>query len=439
MCGSPSPQQVLENRESRERQYALAQFAQRLGWPAERVVVIDEDQGQSGKTADDRSGFQRLMTEVSLNHVGMVLGLELSRLSRSNKDWHQLIDVCGIFNTLLCDQDAVYDPLDSNDRLLLGMRGAMSEYELVTLRNRLLRGSRNKAERGELFLHVPVGYLKTSTGEIIQEPDEQARGMIRLVFDKFEELGSAYAVFRYFVVNDLQLGFRRQRGGRIGELEWRPPSPNRILAILRHPIYAGAYAYGLHRPGKKNPATGRTRRGEVVRAARGDPGAPARSAPGLHLLGSVPRQSGTPQAESLASATRRGAEARRGAAAGLVVCGKCGHRMSTRYKADKRPSYYCSEYWRSALQEPCGRITASVLDDLVAAGIAPRAGTRGAGTQPPRHRERRAGAQAPARAVASETRTRAARGRAGPSGSITPWSPRTDSWRERWRRVGRKP
>lgn len=117
-----SPQQVLENRESRERQYALAPFAQRLGWPAERVVIIDEDQGQSGKTADQRSGFQRLMTEVSLNHVGMVLGLELSRLSRSNKDWHQLIDVCGIFNTLLCDQDGVYDPLDSNDRLLLGMK-----------------------------------------------------------------------------------------------------------------------------------------------------------------------------------------------------------------------------------------------------------------------------------------------------------------------------
>jgi DNA invertase Pin-like site-specific DNA recombinase len=121
-----TPQQVLENRESRERQYALAQFAQRLGWPPDRVVIIDDDQGLSGKTADIRSGFQRLMTEVSLNHVGMVLGLELSRLSRSNKDWHQLIDVCGIFNTLLCDQDGVYDPLDSNDRLLLGMKGAMS-------------------------------------------------------------------------------------------------------------------------------------------------------------------------------------------------------------------------------------------------------------------------------------------------------------------------
>src|SRR5262245_48638197 len=257
-----SPQQVLENRESRERQYALAQFAQRLGWPAERVVVIDEDQGRSGKAADNRSGFQRLMTEVSRNHVGMVLALELSRLSRSNKDWHQLIDVCGIFDTLLCDQDAVYDSSDSNDRLLLGLRGAMGEYELVTLRNRLLRGSRNKAERGELFLAVPVGYLKLSSEEIIQEPDEQARDMVQLVFDKFEELGSACAVFRYFVANQLQLGFRPQRAGRIGELEWRLPSIKFIVRMLHHPIYAGAYAYGLHRAGTKNPATGRTAGGK---------------------------------------------------------------------------------------------------------------------------------------------------------------------------------
>src|SRR5258708_11032186 len=190
-----SAQQVIENRESRERQYALAEFAQRLGWPAERVVIVDEDQGQSGKSADNRSGFQRLMTEVSLNHVGIVLGLELSRLSRSSRDWHQLIDVCASFNTLLCDQDGVYDPLDSNDRLLLGMKGAMGEFELVTLRNRLLRGSRNKAERGELFLFVPLGYFKTSSGEVVQVPDEPARGVIPLVLQQVDALGRAYAVY----------------------------------------------------------------------------------------------------------------------------------------------------------------------------------------------------------------------------------------------------
>jgi DNA invertase Pin-like site-specific DNA recombinase len=361
-----TPQQVVENRESRERQYALAQFAQRLGWPEERVVIVDEDQGQSGKLADNRSGFQRLMTEVSLNHVGIVLGLELSRLSRSNTEWHHLIDVCGIFRTLLCDQDGVYDALDSNDRLLLGMKSAMSEYELITMHNRLLRGSRNKAERGELFLAVPLGYLKTPTGEIIQEPDEQARGMIRLVFEKFEELGSAYAVFRYLVVNNLQLGFRRHRGGRIGELEWRSPSPSRILSIMRHPIYAGAYAYGMHRAGTKNPATGRTEGGKWF--------VPPEELPVL-LQDRLPAYISWDQylanqerlKENRSLHQTRGAP-RRGEALlpGLVVCGKCGRHMATKYKADKKPSYYCDEYWRSALDEPCGRISATTLDNLVA-------------------------------------------------------------------------
>jgi DNA invertase Pin-like site-specific DNA recombinase len=361
-----SPQQVLENRESRERQYALAQFAQRLGWPVERVVIIDEDQGHSGKTADNRSGFQRLMTEVSLNHVGMVLGLELSRLSRSNKDWHQLIDVCGIFNTLLCDQDAVYDSLDSNDRLLLGLRGAMSEYELVTLRNRLLRGSRNKAERGELFLAVPLGYLKTATGEIVQEPDEQARGMIRLVFDKFEELGSAYAVVRYLAANHLRLGFRRQRGGRIGELEWRPASPTRILSILRHPIYAGAYAYGLHRAGKRDPATGHSAGGKWFVPPEELAVLIQRRLPAYiswdQYLANQERLRQNRSLHDTQGVPKRGAAL----LPGLVVCGKCGHRLSTRYKADKRPSYYCGDDRRLGLAEPCGHIAAAPLDELVA-------------------------------------------------------------------------
>jgi DNA invertase Pin-like site-specific DNA recombinase len=361
-----SPQQVLENRESRERQYALAQFAQRLGWPAERVVIVDEDQGRSGKSTDKRSGFQRLMTEVSLNHVGIVLGLELCRLSRSNKDWHQLIDVCGILNTLLCDQDGVYDPLDGNDRLLLGMRGAMNEFELVTLRNRLLRGSRNKAERGELFLAVPLGYFKTASGEVIQEPDEQARGMIRLVFEKFEELGSAYAVFRYLVVNGLDLGFRRHRGGRVGELEWKPPSPNRILSILRHPIYAGAYAYGLHRAGTKNPVTGHIEGGRWF--------VPPEEMPVL-LQDRLPayiswdqymkNQERLKQNRSLLE-TRGMPKRGEALLQGLVVCGKCGLRMASRYKADKRPSYYCGEHSRSPMREYCGHIAAATLDDLVA-------------------------------------------------------------------------
>jgi DNA invertase Pin-like site-specific DNA recombinase len=364
-----SPQQVLENRESRERQYALAQFAQRLGWPAERVVIVDDDQGHTGKIVGKRSGFPQLMTEVTLNHVGIVLGLELSRVSRSNKDWHQLIDVCAIFNTLLCDLDGVYDPLDSNDRLLLGVKVIITEFELVTMRNRLLGGSRNKAARGELFLGVPLGYLKTPSGEIVQEPDEQARGMIHLVFEKFDELGSAYAVFRYLVVNHLKLGFRRRRGGRIGELEWKPPSPNRISSILRHPIYAGAYAYGLHRAGTKNPATGIVSGGKWF--------VPPEEVSVL-LLDRLPayitwdrylaNQERLKQNRSLHDT--RGVP-KRGEALlpGLVVCGKCGHHMMTRYRDDQKPSYYCGEYSRLALDEPCGRIAAATLDDLIASEV----------------------------------------------------------------------
>jgi len=363
-----SPQQVIENRESRERQYALADFAQRLGWAAERIVVIDEDQGLSGRTAENRAGFQRLMAEVSLNHVGAVLGLELSRLSRSNKDWHQLVDVCGIFNTLLCDQDGVYDASDGNDRLLLGMKGAMSEFELVTLRNRLLRGTRNKAERGELFRAVPVGYFKQSSDQVVQDPDEQAQAMIRLIFDKFAELRSVYAVFRYFTVNGLRLGFRRLRGERIGDLEWRAPSTARILAIVRHPIYAGAYAYGIHRAGKRNPSTGATEGGKWF--------VPPDELPVL-IQGRLPAYISWEQylenqeqlRQNRALKGSRGAP-RRGEAllAGLVVCGKCGHRMNTRYPGDKKPCYQCCEFYTKAgeLTEPCGRIAAATLDDLVA-------------------------------------------------------------------------
>jgi Recombinase zinc beta ribbon domain len=287
-------------------------------------------------------------------------------VSRSNAEWHRLIDVWGIFHTLLCDQDGVYDARDGNDRLLLGMKSAMSEYELITMRNRWRRGSRNQAERGALFLAVPLGYLKTPAGEVIPEPDEPARGMIQLVFEKFDELGSAYAVFRYRVVNDLRLGFRRQRGGRIGEREWRPPSHARILSILRHPIYAGASAYGRHRAGTKDPATGRVAGGQwFVPPEELAVLLPDRLAADITWDRYLANRRRLEQNRSLHDA--RGVP-RRGAALlpGLVVCGKCGHRMTTRYKTDKKPSYYCGEYGRLDLDEPCGCIAATTLDDLVA-------------------------------------------------------------------------
>ena len=247
-----SLQQVHEHRESADRQYALVDSAVALGWPADRVLVIDEDQGRSGRSAEGRPGFQRLLVEVGLDHVGLILGLEMSRLTRSSKDWHHLLEVCAVFRSLLGDQDGIYDPTDPNDRLLLGLRGTMSEVELFTMRGRLERGRLNKARRGELFLHVPPGYVRTPSGGADLDPDEQVRDVVSLIFDKFDELAAASAVFRYLVRHEIRLGLRPHHGPDRGRLEWRPPSRTLLFRILHHPIYSGTYAYSF-RPHDDGP------------------------------------------------------------------------------------------------------------------------------------------------------------------------------------------
>jgi DNA invertase Pin-like site-specific DNA recombinase len=173
-----TPRQVLENRESTARQYALADRALAFGWPRARILTIDDDLGKSGRTTEGRSGFERLVTEVTLNHVGMVLGLEMSRLARSSKDWHAFFEMCALFGTLIADEDGVYDAKDVNDRLLLGLKGIMSEMELHVMRNRLEHGRIQKAQRGELFIGVPMGYVLLPTGEVVFDPDEQVRQIV---------------------------------------------------------------------------------------------------------------------------------------------------------------------------------------------------------------------------------------------------------------------
>jgi DNA invertase Pin-like site-specific DNA recombinase len=360
-----SPHQVKENRESRERQYALTHFATGLGWSADRVLVIDEDQGQSGKFSEDRNGFQRLLAEVSLDHVGLVLGLELSRLSRSCKDWHHLVEVCAVFDTLLGDQDGIYDANDSNDRLLLGMKGAMSEFELITLHNRLERGRLNKAERGELFLSVPVGYLKLPSGDVIQEPDEQARAVVQLIFDKFQELGTAWSVFRYLIRNNIRLGFRGLSGANRGQLEWRRPHFRSIISILRHPIYAGAYAYGLHQPRRKHPSTGRNERGALWLPPDQIRVLLRNRLPGyitweqyeanqqrLQQNRSLPYTQGVP---------------RRGEAllTGLLICGSCGHALHPIYRKKDKFHYVCDSHLAQNREQTCYGWKPAELDVLV--------------------------------------------------------------------------
>ncbi|HIK95590.1 MAG TPA: recombinase family protein [Planctomycetes bacterium] len=353
-----SPQQVRENRESRERQYALREFAERLGWPQERIAVVDADQGVSGRSGSNRPGFQHVLAEVSMDHVGIVLGLELSRLSRSSKDWHHLVEVCAVFNTLLGDQDGLYDANDSNDRLLLGMKGAMSEFELITLRNRLDRGRDNKAARGDLILHVPIGYYKApTTGEVTLEPDEESRAVVQLVFDKFRELGSAWRVFRYLIENNIELGYRCQRGANRGQLEWRQPNAQRITTILHHPMYAGAYGYGMHRKGRSFLPLDKMR---VLIQNR----FPAYISWEEYLENQNQLQQN--RSTKRTSGTTRGGE---NILAGLVYCGRCGYRMGTRHKERSRYQYFCETHLKTGDKQTCHGLSARELDQFVAAKV----------------------------------------------------------------------
>ena len=254
---------VSENRESTEMQYRLRERAEALGWPPARVLVIDDDLGQSGQSIAGRPGFQRLLAEVGLDHVGLVLGLEMSRLARSCRDWHQLLELCSVFGTLLGDADGLYDPSDYNDRLLLGLKGTMSEAELHVLRGRLEAGQRNKASRGRLFSPAPIGYVRSSDGGLELKPDEQARGVVRLIFDKFGELGSAAGVLHYLKDHHILVGVRPHRGVERSQLVWRRPNRATLLNMLHHPVYAGAYVYGRRMTDPRRQIPGRRRSGRA--------------------------------------------------------------------------------------------------------------------------------------------------------------------------------
>jgi DNA invertase Pin-like site-specific DNA recombinase len=256
-----TPHQVAEHRESADLQYQLRRRATFLGWSETRVLVIDDDQGISGQSIDDRPGFQRLLAEIALGRVGIVFGREVSRLSRSNKDWHQLLELCAVFSVLIADAEGVYDPTDHNDRLLLGLRGMMSEAELHVLRTRLHHGKLNKARRGELFTCVPIGYIRAAEGGIALDPDEQVRDVLGLVFAKFEELGSVPKVNAYCAAHRIQLGVRVYKGSDKGQLRWRPVRRRALYEILRHPFYAGAYAYGRSSVDPTAQASGRGKSG----------------------------------------------------------------------------------------------------------------------------------------------------------------------------------
>src|SRR6266545_6824689 len=238
--------QVFENTESTTRQYALRERAVALGWPVERVQVIDTDLGQSGATAD-REGFQRLVTEVGLGRAGIVLGLEVSRLARNSTDWHRLLELCALSDTLILDEDGVYDPGEFNDRLLLGLKGTMSEAELHVLRSRLRGGILSKARRGELPMPLPVGLCCDPDGNVVLDPDREVQGAVSHLFATFRRTGSARATVKAFSGEGLSFPRRVRTGPRKGELHWGPLRHYRVLQVLHNPRYAGAFVFGRRR------------------------------------------------------------------------------------------------------------------------------------------------------------------------------------------------
>jgi len=372
-----TPQQVLEHRESTALQYNLRTRATHWGWPRERVLVIDEDQGHSGQSADGRTGFQHLLVEVSLDHVGLILGMEMSRLARSCKDWHQLLEVCALFGTLLADHDGIYDPRDYNDRLLLGLKGTLSEAELHLLRQRMHQGILNKAKRGELFNLPPIGYLRSPTGQFMLDPDEQVQAVIHLVFDTFDKVRTINAVLRFLVQQKLQLPFRSHAGADRGQLQWRRPTRQRLRTILDHPIYAGAYTWGRKRIDPRRKVPGKPGSGRAVVPAEQSTVFLKDRCP-AYITWSRYEANRRQMAENQARQDRQGAP-REGSALlkGLLVCGRCRCRMAVQYDRlykDRgsnlnQPRYACTRHGIEYGKHLCQSLTGRVLDELVARQI----------------------------------------------------------------------
>ncbi len=327
-----SRQQVLEHSESTRLQYALAERAVALGWARSQVTVIDDDLGVSAATADSRKGFARLVTEVTMGRAGIVLGIEMSRLARTGRDWHQLLELCSLSGVLLADPDGVYDPGVCNDRLLLGLKGTMSEHELYLIRQRMLSCKLAKAERGELAVPLPMGYVRRPSGEVVLDPDEQAQHVVRLVFSAFRRLGTVNGVLRYLAGQQVQLPVRVHSGPSKGEIEWRRPTRETLQIMLHNPVYAGYYAYGRRQVEPRRKVPGRPSTGRVVKSSDEWlvllPGrVPAYITPEEYEA-NIARMAANRQTAATPGAPRDGSAL----LSGLLRCGRCGgHRMTVSY------------------------------------------------------------------------------------------------------------
>jgi DNA invertase Pin-like site-specific DNA recombinase len=359
--------QIEHNRESTRLQYALTDRACQLGWRPEQIVVIDDDLGRSAASALDRPGFQRLVAEVGFGHVGLVLGIEVSRLARSCRDWHQLLEMCALFDTLIGDADGIYDPSLYNDRLLLGLKGTMSEAEIHILKARMLEGRRAKAQRGELVLGLPRGYVLKPSGEVTLDPDEEVQEIIRLVFALFERRRSVSGVLRYLVDHDIGLPDRIRRGPYKGDVHWTRPNGQTLRDMLRNPLYAGAYVYGrrtydgrLRRPGQPHSGKRFLRDPKAWKVLH-------RGARPAYIDWDTFERN---QEQMTANRARHTGLPRGGPAllGGLVACGVCGRRMCVTYNDDGREARYACNQMATTYGAPqCQSISARPVDEHVSA------------------------------------------------------------------------
>jgi len=363
-----SLRQVLENTESTKRQYDLRQRAVALGWPREQIVVVDSDLGQSGASATDREGFQRLVTEVGLGRAGIVMGLEVSRLARNNADWHRLLEICALTDTLLLDEDGVYDPAHFNDRLLLGLKGTMSEAELHMLRMRLRGGILNKVRRGELQTPLPIGLLHDkNTDRVILDPDLRIQESLQLLFRTFGRTGSAMATVKAFRKQQLLFPRQVRNGPNKGNVLWGELTHTLVLRILHNPRYAGAFAWGRCRT-RRRP-DGRTvheprPREEWIALLRDAHEGYITWDQYENNLRQLRNNSAAHGSDRKRSPPREGPALLQG----LVICGKCGRRMTVRYRRHRErlfPDYVCQRKGIERGEPPCAHIPGSTIDQAV--------------------------------------------------------------------------
>jgi DNA invertase Pin-like site-specific DNA recombinase len=360
--------QVRGNLESGARQYALAERAVTLGWPAADVHTIDDDQGRSGAHADHRSGFKALLAEIAAGQVGVVLALEASRLARSSADWHRLVEICVVADTLLADESAVYNPRDPNDRLLLGLKGTLSEAELFTLRCRLHEGRWSKARRGELAQSLPVGYARTAAGTVVKDPDRQVQARIEYIFAQFAELRVARRVLRRMQVEKLTAPTRVVGGPGHGTIRWRIPTISDLMRFLHNPAYAGAYVYGRreYNPFDRSPGTGKAK--AKARAVADWPVCRKDAYPAYLTWDQFVRNQQTLRDNWFRHDSRGAPRRGRALLQGIVRCGRCGGRMTvyTYATAEKRaPGYGCAAAYRDGAARTCQMMSSIPVDGAV--------------------------------------------------------------------------